>query len=607
LLQQWYEPEPMNFRNKSSPPRPHLVVQIGVIGHRPNRMAAGMTGFLTDQCHRVLSAILDIAAAAHDPLLHAPGPPLIRIVSPLAEGSDRIVAGAGLALGAELQCPLPFPVAEYERDFETDSCRAEFHSLLARASALLELEGLRSEADAAYERVGRAVIYQSDILIAIWDGEAAAGRGGTAQMVEEAMALKVPIVWLHACREMEPCLLLTDGHGNRIEKPLADLSSLFASRFFLSNGSQDLARDFARAYYAERQPWFDSGRFFRIFRDLVATGRWRRGSWQVADFERSAHTEWLATIAQISDFPEGTRHYLLDKLCPHYAWADGLSTYYAGKFRSCSVAIYLLSACAVLFALGGLVGSNYGLEIGRVAALIELCMIAAILLLTFYGRRRRWHERWLNYRQLAELLRQFSFLGPLACQLPSPQLPAHFGRDPHRPWVDGMFRMIARDLGLAPGKTNRHYRTALGAWVNSILTEQIKYHENNAKMMRKLNHQLHRVGTVLFVATLLACITHLAFGESVWLLLAATVLPAFGAAFYGISNQGEFARIADRSQAMSRELEAVQNKDLSAALLRGDESLTELRKVAERVAGSMIAETVDWNFVFRFRSLNLPG
>jgi len=597
----------MNFRNKSSPPRPRLVVQIGVIGHRPNRMAAGMTGFLTDQCHRVLSAILDIAAAAHDPLLHAPGPPLMRIVSPLAEGSDRIVAEAGLALGAELQCPLPFASAEYERDFEAASSRAEFHSLLARASAVLELEGLRSEADAAYERVGRAVIYQSDILIAIWDGEAAAGRGGTAQMVEEAMALKVPIVWLHACREMEPCLLMTDGHGNRIEKPLADLSSLFVSRFFLSNGSQESAINFARAYYAEKQPWFDSGRFFRIFRDLVATGRWRLGSWRLANFERSARTEWQASIAQIPDFPEGTRHYLLDKLCPHYAWADGLSTYYAGKFRSCSVAIYLLSACAVLFALVGPVSNNHGFEIDRVAALIELCMIAAILLLTFYGRRRRWHERWLNYRQLAELLRQFSFLGPLACPLPSPQLPAHFGADPHRPWVDGMFRMIARDLGLAPGKTNRRYRAALGAWVNNILTDQIKYHESNAKMMRKLNHHLHRVGTGLFVATLLACITHLALGESVWLLLAATVLPAFGAAFYGISNQGEFARIADRSQAMSRELEAVQNIDLSAALLRGDESLTELRKVAERVAGNMIAETVDWNFVFRFRSLNLPG
>jgi hypothetical protein len=85
------------------------------------------------------------------------------------------------------------------------------------------------------------------------------------------------------------------------------------------------------------------------------------------------------------------------------------------------------------------------------------------------------------------------------------------------------------------------------------------------------------------------------------------VLPAFGAAFYGISNQGEFARIADRSHAMARELKAVQDKDLSAALAKQDESLTEFRIVAERVAASMVAETIDWNFVFRFRSLDLPG
>src|ERR1039458_2908500 len=135
----------MDTKNVSSPPRPRLVVQVGVIGHRPNRLAADISEFLTGQCQQILKTIFDIAAAEHDPLLHVSGPPLIRIVSPLAEGSDRIVAEAGLSLGAELQCPLPFPVAEYEHDFETKSSRAEFHSLLARATSVLELEGLRSE------------------------------------------------------------------------------------------------------------------------------------------------------------------------------------------------------------------------------------------------------------------------------------------------------------------------------------------------------------------------------------------------------------------------------------------------------------------------------
>jgi len=35
-----------------------------------------------------------------------------------------------------------------------------------------------------------------DLLIAIWDGEAAAGRGGTAQIVNRAVADGIAVVWL---------------------------------------------------------------------------------------------------------------------------------------------------------------------------------------------------------------------------------------------------------------------------------------------------------------------------------------------------------------------------------------------------------------------------
>ena len=48
------------------------------------------------------------------------------IVSSLAEGSDRIVAAAGLAAGFKLEIVLPFDPVEYVRDFETQASRAEF-------------------------------------------------------------------------------------------------------------------------------------------------------------------------------------------------------------------------------------------------------------------------------------------------------------------------------------------------------------------------------------------------------------------------------------------------------------------------------------------------
>src|ERR1700691_6107563 len=89
----------MASQESSSPPRPRLVVQIGVTGHRPNRLSANAAAGLPGQCAQVLKAIDALASRAHDPLLHSPQPPLLRILSPLAEGGDRIVAHAGLALG----------------------------------------------------------------------------------------------------------------------------------------------------------------------------------------------------------------------------------------------------------------------------------------------------------------------------------------------------------------------------------------------------------------------------------------------------------------------------------------------------------------------------
>ena len=50
------------------------------------------------------------------------------IVSSLAEGSDRIVAEAGLAAGFALQVALPFNRAEYVLDFETQTSRTELNN-----------------------------------------------------------------------------------------------------------------------------------------------------------------------------------------------------------------------------------------------------------------------------------------------------------------------------------------------------------------------------------------------------------------------------------------------------------------------------------------------
>ena len=118
------------------------------------------------------------------------------IVSSLAEGSDRIVAEAGFAAGFALQVVLPFARAEYERDFETQMSRREFAELLARAGDVFELDGAADQRPRAYEAAGLFMLANIDVLIAIWDGEVAAGIGGTAQIVERAIADRIAVVWI---------------------------------------------------------------------------------------------------------------------------------------------------------------------------------------------------------------------------------------------------------------------------------------------------------------------------------------------------------------------------------------------------------------------------
>ncbi len=125
----------------------------------------------------------------------------IEVVSPLAEGTDRLVAEAALAVGAELTCPLPLPVDEYERDFTSAKSVAAFRRLLAEArdvAVVGEAGSTPDERNAAYVAAGREMLVRADLLVAVWDGLPSRGEGGTAQIVAEAQDLGVPVVWIRA-------------------------------------------------------------------------------------------------------------------------------------------------------------------------------------------------------------------------------------------------------------------------------------------------------------------------------------------------------------------------------------------------------------------------
>ncbi len=149
----------------------------------PGQLVIGVTG------HRTL-ADEDRVAAKIDAVLaeitrEASGQGLV-VLSPLAEGADRLVAARALALpGATLEAVLPLDEAEYEADFATEASRAEFRSLLSRAKIVHRLPRAPNREE-AYAAAGRFVVDHCDVLVAIWDGQPANGPGGTANVVAYA-------------------------------------------------------------------------------------------------------------------------------------------------------------------------------------------------------------------------------------------------------------------------------------------------------------------------------------------------------------------------------------------------------------------------------------
>ena len=157
-------------------------VVIGVSGHRDLADPSLVSSQVDAAIDRVLAGASEIDDDS--------GLVSLTCVSSLAEGADRLVALRVLDRpGGRLIVVLPLEAADYATDFGTAESVQEFNDLLAAADEVVVVPADPSDSsrEAAYERAGRAMLERSDVLFALWDGQPARGRGGTAHMVDEAL------------------------------------------------------------------------------------------------------------------------------------------------------------------------------------------------------------------------------------------------------------------------------------------------------------------------------------------------------------------------------------------------------------------------------------
>ena len=134
--------------------------------------------------------------------LHADYPALpLTVLSPLAEGGDRLFAEVALELGARLIVPLPLPLSLYRDDFADADSQAEFDRLLAQGRAVLLPQPDEAASDLArpgplrnqqYLMSGLYIANHCHLLVALWDGRESDLSGGTAQIVRYYLGGLIP-------------------------------------------------------------------------------------------------------------------------------------------------------------------------------------------------------------------------------------------------------------------------------------------------------------------------------------------------------------------------------------------------------------------------------
>lgn len=158
-----------------------IPYRIGITGHR-NLGDEAMVAFVAEQ----VAHILERAEAKYNGQLVA--------LSALAEGADQLFAEAALTRGILLEVVIPF--ANYADDFSPGPTCAHYEWLLSCAKIVHHLP-YTERSDEAYLAGGQWIVEHSDLLVAVWNGRPAAGKGGTGDVVRFAQRVARQCIYVN--------------------------------------------------------------------------------------------------------------------------------------------------------------------------------------------------------------------------------------------------------------------------------------------------------------------------------------------------------------------------------------------------------------------------
>ncbi len=558
-------------------------IRVGVTGHRTLPDAESVRQIVHDSLRNWTPTLFPVSAQGrvHRVLAKGHTPLAYTILSPLAEGADRVVANAVLELpDSQLEAVLPLPIDEYKKDFSGDGSLAEFDSLLARSAQPLCLmaeeqkpscaEPAPYDRKLAYENVGRYVVNHCDLLLAVWNGGPSRGRGGTAEIVAYAQEQHIPVlhIWSDKARLLNP-----DRFARLDAEALCGLDRW--------NRTHIHADRYADAFSAEEKS---------LFAPLPASE---------------------GKPPQEPPLSEPVKQLVRTKMLTYYARGSAIAEACRDRFQGGGWKIYFFSALAVAFAALGVVSGEWHLKVGEMH-IAPFCFLFELLLLVFMvsmlkrTHHAQTHPDWIENRFLTERIRCAAFLAICGVQAESIDVPPFMGAQPvDRSWMarvlDEMWLRMPRPEPSGPDQVAPLRQYLSQRW----LLDQIRYHHSKSARENRMLLLYATGGKIVVPATMAVAALHFAMGlhefkamgvrvfESGMTILALT-LPAVAAMLVGIETYREFRRLSVRSAMMETRLEQLNRRLLSAS------TPGELFSLLRRIDKVMLQETQDWMTLMRY-------
>ena len=586
------------IKPRTGPPaidlRPRATLAIGVTGHRDLGINGAAANALAATLERVFANLRDALARAADeePRVFSPASPVLRTVCTGADGVDALAMQAARAAGSAITWVLPFG----GEGTQAGSDPAAAPSIEQPADTRLVLPGTHAEGARARERANEVMLANIDLVVAVWDRDRPGRRAGPGDVVQSAIGSGISVIVVAPAQAATPTLLVAPDDGelawpiaaDLAPKPLGDDLRDLVARIVSPPAGDDMhlaLLDLFDERADQRSVRFEYQLLLEIFG--VAPRK------PAAPAHGEAPAQPVRVEAPVAPLGRDIAAILqlIDDLAGHYGRLYRSSTVTQILFN---IVAAFLSALALIY-LPTLAGVTLVVSVGANGLVLFDAKVRAA---------QRWHERWLDYRVIAERLRCLQFLQPLGQGLRgTEQSVARRGPS----WVDWYVRRLQRALAPPHGViADADLAHLVRQLAEGEVPGQIKYHNGAFRQLGTLDRRLALAARVSLIAAIVAAgafmvSAYLGGGADqvpwhsiAWVLV--FVLPAAAGAFTAMRAGADLALLAERSATTAAALTELQGV-IRATPMTYDRAAI----AATRVAGLMSAELSEWRFVFESR------